>query len=117
MKAILKIWGKWYFLSKNSQWEVWSTVSSDINDSLAGISDFSEDIVSETGSDSGSISSHDGSKSDTDSNYNSEPLTSAISSSFNRKEQSCSYTFIYIYIYNDYPQDPTMDIAWLVGLA
>ena len=24
---------------------------------------------------------------------------------------------IYIYIYNDYPQDPTMDIAWVVGLA
>ena len=22
-----------------------------------------------------------------------------------------------IYIYNDYPQDPTMDIAWVVGLA
>ena len=25
--------------------------------------------------------------------------------------------YIYIYIYNDYPQDPTMDIAWVVGLA
>ena len=50
--------GKWYFLSENSQWEVpvCSTVSSDINDSLAGISDFSEDIVSETASDSGGIS-------------------------------------------------------------
>ena len=52
---------------------VWSTVSSDISDSLAGISDFSKDIVSEMGSDSDSISSHDGGKSDTGSDYNSEP--------------------------------------------
>ena len=65
-------------MSENSQWEVWSTVSSDINNSLAGISDFSDDTVSETGSDSGSNSSHDGNKSDTDSDYNSEPSTSAI---------------------------------------
>ena len=79
-------------LSENSQWKVWSAVSSDINDSLVGISDFSEDIVSETGSESGNISSHNGSKNDTDSDYNSEPSTSAISSSFNRKQQSCSYT-------------------------
>ena len=35
-----------------------------------GISDFIEDIVSETGSDSGGISSHDGSESDTDSDHN-----------------------------------------------
>ena len=38
-----------------------------------GISDFSEYIVSETGSDSGG-NSHDGSKSDTDSEYNPEPF-------------------------------------------
>ena len=38
----------------------------------AGILDFGEDIVSEAGSDSGGISSHDGSKNDTDSDYNME---------------------------------------------
>ena len=76
---------KWYILSNNSQFEVCSTVSSDINGSLAGISDFSEDIVSESSSDSGDISSHDGSKSDKDSDYNPKPSTSTISSSFNRK--------------------------------
>ena len=54
----------------NSQFEAWSTVSSNTNGSLAGITDFSEDIVSETCSDSGGISSHDGSKSDTGSDYN-----------------------------------------------
>ena len=59
----------------------------DISGSLSGISDFGEDIVSEAGSDSSGISSHDGSKSDTDSDYNMEPsIISAISSSFNRKE-------------------------------
>ena len=48
---------------------------------------FGKDIVSEAGSDSSGISSHDGSKSDTDSDYNTEPsIISAISSSFNRKE-------------------------------
>ena len=53
---------------------------------MAGISDFGEDIVSETGSASG-ISSHDGSRNDTDSDYNTEPsIISAISSSFNRKK-------------------------------
>ena len=58
---------------------------------LAGISDFGEDIVSEAGSASGCISSHDGSKNDTDSEYNAEPsIISTISSSFNRK--SWSYT-------------------------
>ena len=62
--------GKWYILSKNWQFEVCSTVSSDINGSLAGVSDFSEDTMSETGSDSGAISSHNGSKSDVDSDYN-----------------------------------------------
>ena len=80
------------YIEQDSQFEVCSTVSSDINGSLAGISDFSEDIVLETGSDSGGISLHDGRKSDTDSDYNPEPSTSAIFSSFNRKEQSCSYT-------------------------
>ena len=74
-------------MSKNSQFEVCSTVSLDMNDSLAGILDFGEDIVSEAGSDSGGISSHDGSKSDADSDYNTErSIISAISSSFNRKE-------------------------------
>ena len=51
-----------------------------------GILDFGEDTVSKAGSDSGGISSHDGSKNDTDSDYNTEPsIISAISSSFNRK--------------------------------
>ena len=59
----------------------------DINGSLAGISDFGEDIVSEAGSASGGISSHDGSKNDTDSDYNKEPsIISTISSSFNQKK-------------------------------
>ena len=40
--------------------------NSSFNGSLAGISDFGEDIVSEAGSASGGISSHDGSKNDTD---------------------------------------------------
>ena len=84
--------GKWYILSKNSQFEVCSTVSLDINGSPVGISDFGEDIVSEPGSDSGGISSHDGMKSDTDSDYNMEPsIISAISSSFNRKELSLNF--------------------------
>ena len=76
-------------MSKNSQFEVCSTVSLDINGSLAGISDFGEDIVSEAGSDSNgiSLSSHDGSKSGTDSDYNTEPsIISAISSSFMPKK-------------------------------
>ena len=55
--------------------------------SLAYISDFGEDIVSEVGSASGSISSHDGSKNDTDSDYFTEPsFISAISSPFNRRK-------------------------------
>ena len=62
--------GNLSILSKNSQFEVCSTVSLDINGSLVGISDFGEDTVSEAGSDSSGISSHDGSKSDTDSDYN-----------------------------------------------
>ena len=74
-------------MSNNSQFEVCSTVPLDISSSLSGISDFGEDIVLEAGSDSGGISSHDGSKNDTDSDYNTEPsIISAISSSFNRKE-------------------------------
>ena len=61
--------------------------SLDINVSLAGISDFGEDMVSEVVSASGGISSHDGSKNDTDSDYITEPsIVSAISSSFNRKK-------------------------------
>ena len=71
---------KWYILSKNSQFEVCSTVPLDISGSLAGILDFDEDIVSS------GISYHDGSKNDTDSDYDTEPsIISAISSSFNRK--------------------------------
>ena len=78
---------KGYILSKNSHFEVCSTVSLDINGSLAGISDFGEGILSEAGSNSSDISSHDCSKSDTDSDYNTEPsIISAISSFFNRKE-------------------------------
>ena len=64
-------------------------VPSDINGSLASISDFGEGIVSEAGSASGGIYSHNGSKNDTDSDYNTEPpIISTISSS----EKSCSYT-------------------------
>ena len=75
------------YLEQELTFEVCSTVPLDINGSLADISDFGEDIVSEAGSDSGGISSHDGSKNDTDSDYNTEPSTiSAISLSFNRKE-------------------------------
>ena len=64
-------------MSKNSHFEVCSTVPSDVNGSQAGISDqlsdFGKDIVSEAGSDSGGISSHDSSKKDTDRDYNTEP--------------------------------------------
>ena len=56
-------------MSKNSQFEVCSTAPLDISSSLAGILDFGEDIVSKAGSDSGGISSHDGSKNDPDSDY------------------------------------------------
>ena len=87
MKATSKKKKKWYFLSKNSHCEECSTVPLDINGSLAGTSDFGEDIVWEAGSASGGISSHDGSKSDTDSDYITEPsIISAISSFFNRKK-------------------------------
>ena len=48
--------------------------------------DFGEDIVSKAGNDSGGISSHDGCKNDTGSDYNTEPsIISAFSSSFNQK--------------------------------
>ena len=78
---------KWYILSKNLQFEECSIVPLDINGSLAGISDFGEDIVSEAGSASGGISSHDDSKNDTDSDYKTEPsIISTISLSFNRKK-------------------------------
>ena len=80
-------------MSKNSQFEECLIVPLDINGLLAGISDFGEDIVSEAGSTSGSISSHDGSKNDTGSDYNTEPLIiSTISSSFDSTEKSCNYT-------------------------
>ena len=53
----------------------------------SGTSDFGKDTVSEAGSDSRGISSHDGAKNDTDSDYNTEPsIISTISSSFNRKK-------------------------------
>ena len=71
------------YLVQSLQFKVCSIVSSVINGSLAGVLGFSEDIVSETGSDSGGISSHDGIKSYTDNDYNPEPSTSVISSSFN----------------------------------
>ena len=82
---------KWYILSKNSQFEECSIVRLDINGSLAGISDFGKDIVSEAGRASGGISSHDGSKNDTDSDYNTKPR------SYQRflhpsTGKSCSYT-------------------------
>ena len=82
-----QIEGKWYILSKNSLFEVCSTVSLDINGLLAGISDFGEDIVSEASSDSSGISpSNDGRKSSMDSDYITEPSNiSAISSSFTPK--------------------------------
>ena len=74
-------------MSKNSHFEERSIVPLDINGLLVGISDFGEDIVSEAGSASGGISSHDGSKNDTDSDYNTEPpIISTISSSFNQKK-------------------------------
>ena len=79
---------KWYILSKNSHFVECSTVPLDINGSLADISDFGEDVVSEAGSASGGISSHDGSINDTDSNYITEPsIILAISSyTFNRRK-------------------------------
>ena len=80
---------KWYILSKNSQFEECSIVPLDILKRLAGghIRYLAKIYMSEAGSASGGISSHDGSKNDTDSNYNTEPsIVSTISSSFNRKK-------------------------------
>ena len=58
----------------------------DISGSLADISDFGEDVVSEAERASGGISSHDGSINDTEGDYITEPsIISAISSSFNRR--------------------------------
>ena len=74
-------------MSKNSQFEKCSTVPLDINGSLADISDFGEDKLSEAGSASGGISSHDGSINDMDSDYITKPsIISTISSSFNRRK-------------------------------
>ena len=74
-------------MSKNSQFGECSIVPLDINGSLASTSDFGEDIVSKVGSASAGISLHDGSKNDTDSDYNIKPsMISTMSSSFNRKK-------------------------------
>ena len=65
----------------------------DINGSLAGISDFGEDTVSEARSGSSGISSPCCSKSDTDRDYNTESsIISTISSSLNRKELYLYFT-------------------------
>ena len=70
----------------NSQFKVCLTVPLDINGLLAGKLDIGKDIVSKTGIDWDGISSHDGSKNDMDSDYNTETsIISAISSFFNRK--------------------------------
>ena len=75
------------YLEQELTAEECSIVPLEINGSLAGILDFGEDIVSEAGSASGGISSHDGSKNDTGSDYITEPsIISAISSTFNRKK-------------------------------
>ena len=58
------------------------------------MSDFGKDIVSEAGSASGGISSHNGSKNNTDSDYNTEPsIISIISSSFNRDSNCKAYNY------------------------
>ena len=59
MKATSKKKESGIILSKNSEFEVCSTVPLDINGSLAGILDFGEDIVSKAGSNLGGISSHE----------------------------------------------------------
>ena len=74
-------------MSKNSQFEECSTVALDINSSLVDISDFGKDIVPQGRSALGGISSHDGSKNDTECYYITEPsIISEISSSFNRRK-------------------------------
>ena len=69
--------GKGYFLIENSRWEKSSTISLDSNDSLADVSDFGEETVTEVGSDSSDIPSHDDSESTSDSERFREPSTSA----------------------------------------
>ena len=70
-----------------SEFEECSIVPLVVNGSLAGISNFGENKVSEAGSALGGISSHDSCKNDTDRDYNTEPsIISTISSSFNRKK-------------------------------
>ena len=69
--------GKGYFLIENSRWGKSSTISLDSNDSLADVSDFGEETVTEVGSDSGDIPSHDDSESTSDSERLREPSTSA----------------------------------------
>ena len=61
-----------------------------------GILDFGEDIndiVSKMGSDSGGISSHDGSKNDTDSDCNTEPWI-ILEFLHPSTEKACSYIII-----------------------
>ena len=87
-------------MSKNSQFEACSTVSLDINGSLAGISDFGEDIVSEAGNYSSGISpySYYGSKGSTDSDYNTETsIISVIFPSFMSKRVVAIYSKAYNY--------------------
>ena len=75
--------GKRYILRKNSQFEVCSTVSSDRNGSMArqAYQILAKILCRKRAAIN--ISSHNGSKSYTDSDYNPELWTSAISSSFN----------------------------------
>ena len=79
------------YLEQELTVEVCPTVPLDINSSLAGILDFGEDIVSKAGSDSGGISSHDGSKNDTNSDYNTNPR-SYQQFLHPSTEKGCSYT-------------------------
>ena len=79
-------------MSKNSQFEECSIGPLDINGLLAGMSDFGEDIVAEAGSASGGISSHDGSKNDTDSDYNTGTLDHINNFFILQPKKSCSYT-------------------------
>ena len=59
--------------------------------------------MSETGSDSGGISSHDGSKSDTESNYNMEPsIKLAISHPSTEKNRVVSILYSRDSSYNAY---------------
>ena len=92
-------------MSKNSQFEECSIAPLGINGSLAGISDFGEDIASEAGSASSGISSHDGSKNDTDSDYNTESsIISTISSTFNRKKLELYFIQEIVIVKLNYPK-------------